>query len=204
MNNIKIISLGGVGGCDLATALRNMNQLTHPYDWLVTTQSFVLRSFNNFENFFTFDEKYSYHNDTYFIDKDKKAVMPHDFTGNFNLEKDKVISKYKRRFERLNENLNSDEDILFVRIYDNLEEHLIPNNFYDNIFDRDEEDIEKWDEFISHTQKKYNKKIKLLIISSKENIVKKQYSNVIVYFTKQHKYNNIIHQIIEHVLTTIF
>jgi hypothetical protein len=204
MNNIKIISLGGVGGCDLATALRNMNQLTHPYDWLVTTQSFVLRSFNNFENFFTFDEKYSYDNDTYFLDKDKKAVMPHDFTGNFNLEKNNVISKYERRFERLNTNLNSNEDILFVRIYDNLEEQLIPTNFYNDIFDREEEDIEKWDEFISHIQNKFNKKIKLLLISSKENLSKKQYSNVIVYYTKQHKYDNIILQIIEHAVTTIF
>ena len=28
---MKIISLGGIGGCDLATALRKLNQQTYPY-----------------------------------------------------------------------------------------------------------------------------------------------------------------------------
>jgi hypothetical protein len=38
---MKIISLGGIGGCDLAEALRKLNQPTYPYDWLITTQSFT-------------------------------------------------------------------------------------------------------------------------------------------------------------------
>ena len=41
---MKIISLGGIGGCDLATALRKLNQQTYPYNWLITTQSFIIKS----------------------------------------------------------------------------------------------------------------------------------------------------------------
>ena len=148
-----IISLGGIGGCDLATALRNLNQLTHPYDWLITTQSFIISSFNNFDLFFNFNTSYVYDREK-LVTKNKKAIMLHDFK-NFVLEREKVVEKYKRRFNRLNTNLNSNEDILFVRIYDNLEEELIPKSYYDNILIREKEDLKKWEEFISLLQNKY-------------------------------------------------
>ena len=48
---MKLISLGGVGGCNLAFTLRKLNQPTYPYNWLITTQSFVIDSFLKFENF---------------------------------------------------------------------------------------------------------------------------------------------------------
>ena len=199
---MKIISLGGIGGCDLATALRNLNQPTYPYDWLITTQTFIINSFNDINNFFVFDEKYVY-NDEKLLVYDKKAIMLHDF-NNFLLQKEGVITKYKRRFERLNESLNSNEDILFVRIYDNLEEELIPIDYYNNILIRDEEDIEKWEIFINYIQSKYNKKIKLLIITSKENICSKTYNNIIVRFTKKHKNNEIIYNIVQDTLNSAF
>ena len=195
-NKMLVISLGGVGGCDLAQSLRDLNQLTHPYDWLITAQSFILNSFNDFNNFFCFDEKYVYDQHK-LLTENKKAIMLHDF-NNFILEKNTVMEKYKRRFERLNCNLNSNDIILFVRIYDNLEETLIPNNYYDNIFIREEEDIQKWDEFILSIKKKHNNnKIKLLIITSREDICNKKYSNVILYFTKEHKNNKVIYNIIQ-------
>ena len=199
---MKIISLGGIGGCELATALRNLNQPTYPYDWLITTQTFIINSFNDINNFFVFDEKYVY-NDEKLLVYDKKAIMLHDF-NNFLLQKEGVITKYKRRFERLNESLNSNEDILFVRIYDNLEEELIPIDYYNNILIRDEEDIEKWEIFINYIQSKYNKKIKLLIITSKENICSKTYNNIIVRFTKKHKNNEIIYNIVQDTLNSAF
>ena len=191
--NMKIISLGGVGGCDLATSLRNLNQPAYPYDWLITTQSFILKSFNNFENFFLFDEKYVYNN-SLLLEDNKKAIMLHDF-NNFFLEKNEVIIKYKRRFERLKFNLNSNDDILFVRIYDNLKEEL--TNDYNNILIRDNEDIIKWGEFIDNIQKKYdNDKIKLLIITSQEGICNSSTDNVFLHFTKEHKNTKIIYDII--------
>lgn len=202
---MRIISLGGIGGCELAQALRNLNQPTYPYDWLITTQTFIINSFNDINNFFIFDEKYLYNNDnSKLLTYDKKAIILHDF-NTFFLQKEEVKIKYKRRFERLNDSLNSNEDILFVRIYDNLEEKLVPNGYYDNILIRDEEDIQKWEFFINYIQSKYNKKIKLLIITSKENICsKKTCDNIILYFTKEHKNNKNIYNIIQDTVNTVF
>ena len=191
---MKIISLGGVGGCDLAQSLRDLNQPTYPYDWLITSQSFIIKSFNNFDNFFIFDEKYIYDRQK-LLDVNKKAIMLHDF-HNFSLEKNEVILKYNRRFERLNNDINGNEEILFVRIYDNLEEKLQPLNYYNDIFVRDEEDISKWNEFISKLSTTYNKKIILLLITSNKNICNDNYSNIIIYFTKKHKDSNTIREII--------
>jgi len=192
---MKIISLGGIGGCDLAHALRKLNQPAYPYDWLIKTQSFIIKSFNDFNNFFVFHRYYVYNNNNLLV-YNKKAIMLHDF-NNYFAQKESVIAKYKRRFERLNEALHSNEDILFVRIYDNLEEKLIPNNYYDNILIRDEEDIQKWEDFINDIQSKYNKKIKLLIITSKEDICSKTYNNIIMHFTKEHKNPESIYNIIK-------
>lgn len=40
--NLKIISLGGAGGCKIAEYLRTKNQEAYPYDWIVSSQSFVI------------------------------------------------------------------------------------------------------------------------------------------------------------------
>lgn len=195
---MKIISLGGIGGCELAKALRKLNQPAYPYDWLITTQTFVINSFNDINKFFIFDKEYVY--DESKLLYDKKAIMLHDF-NNFLLQKEEVITKYKRRFERLNESLISNEDILFVRIYDNLEEKLIPLNYYNDILIRDEEDIDLWNFFINSIQTKY-KKIKLLIITNKETI-NKTYNNIIVIFTKEHNSEN-IYNLVQDTLNSAF
>jgi hypothetical protein len=194
---MNIISLGGVGGCELALSLRDLNQLTYPYDWLVTTQSFIFNSFNNFENFFSFEDKYVYQN-TKLLDKNKKAVMLHDF-NNFAEEKNIVIEKYKRRFERLETALNSSDNILFVRLYDNLEDYI--SSDYTNIFYREEEDINNWENFISDIKNKYNNKnIKLLIITNNEEICNKNYNNIILYYTKEYKNSKVIYDIIKNIV----
>ena len=202
---MKIVSLGGIGGCDLAYALRDLNQKTYPYDWLITTQSFIIDSFNNFNNFFIFDEKYVYDN-LNLLDYNKKAIMLHDFV-NFTSQKEEVIAKYKRRFERLNECLNDIEDILFVRIYDNLQESLVPNDYYNNILIRDDENIQKWESFINNIQIKYNKnnkKLKLLIITNREDICSKTNNNIIIHFTKEHKNTKNIYNIIQYTIKSEF
>jgi hypothetical protein len=191
---MKIISLGGVGGCQLAEALRKLNQQTYPYDWLLTTQSFIINSFNNFDKFFDFDEKYVYDKINLLM-YNKKAIILHDFID-FASQKEEVITKYKRRFQRLNDSLYGNEDILFVRVYDNLEDKLYPIDYYNNIFNRDEENIEIWENFINYIQNKYNKKIKLLIITNKEDICNKQYNNIIMHFTEEYENTNVICNII--------
>ena len=198
---MKIISLGGVGGCELAKALRQLNQAAYPYDWLITTQHFILNSFNHFNHFIAFDEAYVYDN-TKLITYDKSAIMLHDF-NNFVCEKEKVIMKYKKRFDRLNESLTSNEDILFVRIYDNLKNQLIPTNYYNNILTREEEDLQKWELFINYIQCKYTKKIKLLIITNREDICVKRYSNIFLCFTNECNTKN-IYDIIQNTLNSEF
>jgi hypothetical protein len=121
--------------------------------------------------------------------------MLHDF-NNFALQKNEVMKKYERRFARLNEALMSDDEILFVRIYDNLDEKLVPLEYYNNILSRDEEDIQKWEDFITCIQNKYNKNAKLLVITSRQDICSKTYNNVITYFTKHHKNCDNIYKII--------
>jgi hypothetical protein len=197
---MKIISLGGVGGCELAESLRYLNQLTYPYDWLITTQTFIINSFNDFNNFFIFEEKYV-HNTHLLIDHNKKAIMLHDF-NNFLLEKNNVINKYKRRFERLNDSLNINDHILFVRMYDNLQDELYPPNVYNNIFIRDDEDLNIWEKFIISIQNKYNNnKIKLLIISNREDICNKKYENIILYYRKKNS-DEKIYNIIQNIINT--
>jgi hypothetical protein len=161
-----VISLGGVGGCPLAEALRTLNYLAHPYDWLISTQSFILRSFNNFDRFFIFNNT-CVHNNTMLLDYDKKGIMLHDF-NNFTIERHTVIEKYKRRFDRLNKALNSKSNILFVRIFDTLSQGLRPEGVYDNILYRDDESILIWEEFINNIKNIYNKNINLLILTSTE------------------------------------
>jgi len=191
---MKLISLGGIGGCDLAEALRKLNQPTYPYDWLITTQSFIIDSFNDFNKYFVFDEKYVYDTEKLLV-YNKKAIMLHDF-NNFALQKNEVMQKYERRFTRLNDALMSNDEILFVRIYDNLDEKLVPIDYYNNILSRDEEDIQKWEDFITCIENKYNKKAKLLVITSREDICSKTYNNVITCFTKNHKNCDNIYKII--------
>jgi hypothetical protein len=197
-----IISLGGVGGCDLAYSLRSLNQETYPYDWLVTSQSFIINSFNDFNKFFIFDEKYVC-NTNLLIDINKKGVMLHDF-HNFTLQKDEVKTKYIRRFDKLNVALIENNPILFVRIYDNINESLNPPGMYDSIFDRDIEDISKWSLFINELNNKYNKKIKLLIITSDPNIVDNKYDNIIIIFTEHHKSSSKITEIINDTIEHVF
>ena len=46
--DFKYISLGGAGGCGIAQYLKilnNNNQPTYPYDWIVSSQSFIINSF---------------------------------------------------------------------------------------------------------------------------------------------------------------
>jgi hypothetical protein len=203
---MKIISLGGVGGCDLATALRMFDQPSYPYDWIVSSQSFILHSFDRFFNFFEFTEEYVYDR-TVLLEKNKKAVMLHDFSD-FTRERDTVIAKYKRRFERLHSALyDSDEPILFVRINDNLEETLVPRFYYDNIFSREEESLERWDSWMQTVSETCGKRCLLLFISSHmkhHNIVDgSNWKNVIVRHTLHHKFAENIHNIVFSVIQQI-
>jgi hypothetical protein len=199
---MKLISLGGIGGCDLAQALRELGQPSYPYDWIISTQSFVINSFNNFNNFFVFDERYVW-NYCHLCVNNKNALMLHDFNNlnDFTLKKEELIAKYKRRFQRVNDCLHGDEEILFVRIYDNLQDQI---NSYNDVLIRDNENVEQWESFINSIQIKYNKKIKLLIITNKKDICTKTYDNIIMHFTEEHKNPKINYKIVQDTMKFAF
>jgi hypothetical protein len=107
----RIISIGQ--DCGVAGSLREKlyKDSSYPFDWNVTNLKFIKESFNSkFKNFETiFDEcitsgsgSLKFKNDIYFYHDDKKV--------NENLKK-----KYLRRTVRLNNLLNQNKKILFIR-----------------------------------------------------------------------------------------
>ena len=180
---MEIISVGGVGGCQLASALRMHHYPAYPYDWLITSQSFIINSFDHMEHFFTFDDAYVYQN-KYLLHKNKSAIMLHDFT-NFETQKMDTIEKYKRRFDRLHTALTSDKKILLVRVLENMTEILYPLEFYDTIYVREEEDLVLWEKFIQRIRDTYHCDCHLLLISNeiKYNTFYEQYKNITIAYT---------------------
>jgi hypothetical protein len=208
MENIDIISLGGVGGCDITYALKELNCLTYPFSWIVSSQSFVIKSFNSFENFYDFDpvNVHSYHK-RMIHNGDKTSVMLHDF-NNFDIERDNVIAKYKRRFERFNETLNNKKKLLFVRLLDNLSEPMLPPGLYDNFYKREEEDIGKWNIFFKNVCSQYpEKEIHFLIVTNMMNkVVNKPdnlHKNLHLIYTENYKDKNTLVKLFKSVLQVI-
>jgi hypothetical protein len=131
------------------------------------------------------------------LEKNKKAIMLHDFSD-FSREKSETINKYERRFARLHNDLYSEDehDILFIRINDNLEETLQPLYYYDNIFKREKEDITRWDRFMQEISERYGKRCFLLFITSDPKHEDLSTRRVSVYYTTEHKNPDRLHQII--------
>ena len=163
--NTKVISLGGAGGCGIAMFLRTLNYKSYPYDWLYSTQSFIINSF--------FDK-------TLFIQRDKRDIDNHALFYDDKIvrvtassihdelhELDCIKSKYDRRFLRLYSDLQSNDNIIFVRL-------LVKNNIkhgiteYNNIiynYNETFDIIDEWIDFINKIKLKYNKyNIKLILI----------------------------------------
>jgi hypothetical protein len=195
---MEIISLGGVGGCQLAQVLRKYNYSAYPYDWLITNQSFVIDSFDSFDNFFVFDEFHVYRSN-YLLDKWKRAIMLHDFVD-FNSEKDKIIEKYRRRFERLHHALTNNKKLLFVRIMENIDEKLHPLEFYDSIYVREEEDIHQWEQLIQTIIDTYKCSCHLLLISNEVKYISSpSYKNITIAYT-ENKEADSIYRIIDEII----
>ena len=168
---MNFISLGGVGGCTLAFGLRNFNQPSYPYDWLVTSQSFIINTFLKMENFFEFDEKYVY-DETFLFDKSRKGVILHDFKKWDKKTSEKLYIKYKRRFDRLEEIMMSDEDIVLVRSMEDMEDNTGQRRYL-NVYDREPDDIDKWVDFLRKQNEKFSKNIKLLLLAHNKKLIKK-------------------------------
>ena len=95
--------------------------------------------------------------------------MLHDFKK---FDKNEVTDKFKRRYSRLKDAMQASEGVLFIRAMEDLEVPMIPEGKYDDIFKREEDQIELWSEFLNQQQNKFNKEIKMLLLAHNEKLVK--------------------------------
>jgi hypothetical protein len=172
IDNMKIISLGGTGGCHINTVIRS--EFNHyyncPYGWLYCSQSFIIDSFFESKNFFDFDNMSLFYNipneKTIVLRHSKKnAIMLHDFNGTtideIKNEIEAVNKKYNKRYERLTNAIKSDEPILFIRKID------MENSDRLNQYSYEKENISVWLNFIKSLN---NKNVRLLLLKEVNQI----------------------------------
>lgn len=210
---MKIISLGGLCTTTQGLEMAGLRQEGCPYDWLYSRQSFIFDTFFNPNNFFDFDDKTQYFTLPYFDDKEQKrleirhknrnGIAVHEFENNylaaitgveyvncveFVEHMDLVKAKYKRRFERLYNNLSCDEPVLLIRTIDYKKPSADElENDYLNI---EKDDIEKWCDFIKNLESQFKKPFFLLIVlydpeefeTFKEYFVKNDPNNILICF----------------------
>lgn len=177
------ISLAGVGGCSVSRALRSLGQSALPFDWLIARQDFVISAIESGGvSFFDFEDPASLHGETIITVPDRSALSIHDFRQNWAAEKENVGKKYRRRWSRFHEILNSRPDarqprkIVFVRSFLDMDEPI--ESIYDNIFVRQKEDIRAWEDFLTREQRKNpGTEMHLVIVTSRDD-VKSQAANV--------------------------
>ena len=165
---MKIISAGGVGGCDITQAIQRIfTELPrYPYDWFLTNQSFIIRTISKIDTkqFIDFSDKTKIHGNEVHVDE-LDVLSVHDLPDSYDEEIiQKIKDKYQRRLERLTDALVSDEPILFVRLANNTE--TSPN--WKNRFHSVRDDFSKWVEFIKYLNMYYKKPIYLLVITMNE------------------------------------
>ena len=128
---MKIVGLGC--NCDVGLFIKNnFGSETYPFDWLWSNIDFVIKAFETDYFEYTECEKLNAiwdppHMHTYIFNnncsgsKDRicSAVSVHDADYQLKEEYTKNIpiinERYKRRFARLYETLNSDEDVIIIR-----------------------------------------------------------------------------------------
>lgn len=163
---MKIISLGGVGGCIITQAVQKFiyDQERYPYDWLLANQSFVIRTLLDNSTWFDFEDETEFHHNNYeFSIKERDGMIVHDFSSyeNYKNQRNTVKETYKRRFDRLNQIFQSNEPIMFVRITNNTP----MNDNWIGRFESVPDDIPKWFDFIQNLEQTYKKPVYLCIVT---------------------------------------
>ena len=187
---MKLVSIGGCGGCPIGEAIRYISkEPSLPYDWLLTTQSFVMRSFLSQDTFIDFSDTKNVRNGTTMITKERDVMSIHDFK-NYYQERDTVISRYKRRFERLNTIMCSDNPILLIRRTINTSLSNINEWREKDLLYVEKDNFKLWVEFRNKLCSKYNKQniYILLITESLEEYKDNKHlesENVFIYYCYQ-------------------
>jgi hypothetical protein len=198
---MKVISLGGVGGCTITQSIQLLvqDQERYPYDWMLTNQSFVIETILDNNNFINFDDETEFNNNEISV-KTRDCLSVHDFSSyeNYVNTRDNVKEKYNRRFHRLNQALSSNEPILFIRISNNTP----TAESWIGRFESKPDDIQKWIDFIQYLEKYFTKPIFLLIITmvqTEYNEHKEKFSNEKQKYLRMYK-NSHIDDYNEHII----
>jgi hypothetical protein len=158
---MKAINLGGVGGCCVTHAIQNTiaDQPRYPYDWLLSNQSFVIRTFMNNGCFFDWDDVSQLVGKEFRVNE-RDGLSVHDVSPDYRYEPQKngIKYKYTRRFERLNAALFSDEPILFVRVSN----HTPNCKEWEDRFLSVPDDFKEWQRFIQYVNDHFKKPIYFL------------------------------------------
>ena len=163
---MKIISIGS--NCNPRSFIKKYYRMeSYPFDYLITNIDFVINTFetSNFDfcsikNLY-FDYKECKHHQNLHIknkETDYTALSIHDIKINEDLSKviPVVDEKYKRRFKRLYDILNSEEEVLLIREILDKQDSVIQIN----------DTIEKLDYLYNLVQKKFNKSVTMCVIET--------------------------------------
>ena len=169
-----IISLGC--RCSVAQFLQDngLRQKSYPYDWIWTNLKFIYNSLNT--NCFAFSEiekanishfsNDNKHPHTYIYDNDYTAISVHDADRISKDDFPKIIpdinEKYKRRFDRLINELNKKQNVLLLR-------QILPTNITSKL-DKTIDSVELINSLNTLLKTKFMANITLIIID-KENII---------------------------------
>jgi hypothetical protein len=184
---MKIISIGC--NCDVGYFIKNnFNSEYYPFDWIWSNIDFVINTFEG--DYFEFTECEKLNNvfipPTAYIFNNNctggdiricSAVSLHD--GHFNTPSQYysniplINEKFKRRFKRLYDALNQDEDIILIRKVLDKTQCAVKKNFDTN------EKINYLSELLS---KKFKAKISICIVDDEGFINKNKISNNIKVF----------------------
>ena len=163
---MKVISIGS--NCNPRRFIKkNYSMKSYPFDWLITNIDFVINVFEtsifdfcSIENLYFDYKKCRKGKNLHIKNKeiDNNAVSFHDIK--LNDKKSKMIpiinEKYKRRFKRLYDILNSNEDVLLIREILDKQDDVIQIN----------DSIEKLNYLYNLLKKKFDKNITICIVET--------------------------------------
>lgn len=187
---MKIISIGC--NCDARIFIKkHFNSESYPFDWIWSNIDFVINTFERDYFEFTECEKLNPvwdppNKHTYIFNNNCKgdnnricsAVSVHDADNQSQTQYisniQSINEKYTRRFKRLYDALNQDEEIILIRKVLSKEQGAVKKNFDTN------EKINYLSELLS---KKFKAKISICIVDNEGHINKNNISNSIKLFT---------------------
>ena len=187
-SKIKFISLGGGGACGIRMKIEKiLNQPSYIYDWLVSSQDFIIDTIFDYKNFIDFSNTMNMNiQHPYHFNLDKNYIDAFALHHNFE-KKNKLI--FENRFNRLQDTLknykcvlirlmidkNNDACIVYSKNINNIEHYTDNNNKFNDKYELKTsfknyvDEIDKWQTFYKNITTFYkNNDIILILFGGKK------------------------------------